>query len=303
MPQKIMASPNNVYNFYDSYVFDVEVRHVNESQSNCVTTDGSTGFECNHATYSRDGVENGDVRFVYVDLKTRQEINVPNFIPLHRQVSGVGSQEDIGFDLLDQQRALEESGGGIEPTYPPVLIQGEKYYVRVSGEEGTAVYDTYAADTLPLVFSKLRWDGAVRTIDRISIYYSTKGAVTNLHYDESPIGAVVCQLLGRKKIALWPPGFGDEKESKDPSSPSQHHEDIIRNGRGVMKGHPDGHPLTRRSLFTGRDPHYSNDALKKRMYLESIMLPGQCVYMPVGWWHYIESMDNSTISIRFNVPQ
>jgi hypothetical protein len=40
---------------------------------------------------------------------------------------------------------------------------------------------------------------------------------------------------------------------------------------------------------------------KDARYIEGILAPGECLYLPVGWWHYIRSLTPSfSVSFWFN---
>jgi lysine-specific demethylase 8 len=40
---------------------------------------------------------------------------------------------------------------------------------------------------------------------------------------------------------------------------------------------------------------------RKATYVEGILAPGECLYLPVGWWHYIRSLTPSfSVSFWFN---
>jgi ribosomal protein L16 Arg81 hydroxylase len=48
--------------------------------------------------------------------------------------------------------------------------------------------------------------------------------------------------------------------------------------------------------FEEQFPHF-----KSAPYMEAILAPGECLYLPVGWWHYIRSLTPSfSVSFWFN---
>ena len=268
MPMKIMASPSNVYSFYDTYAHDVELRDV-------IPPDRCTDFSC---------ARNGSKRMVYVDLHSREEVlGVEGFRPFHRQVSGVGEQEDIGFNLLDHREAV---AAGMTRVMPPVISEDEHYYIRVSSDKGMALYDRYAREVMPMAFNPWLWADAMAEVPRVSLFFSSRGAVTNLHYDEGEVGAALCQLKGRKRFLLWPPLGQDPVGSEDAVA---------------MGCYPSGHPLYRRSRHDGRDPHLTNREVGRRLHSDVTIGPGQCLYIPAMWWHYVETKDEDTVSVRFNL--
>lgn len=36
----------------------------------------------------------------------------------------------------------------------------------------------------------------------------------------------------------------------------------------------------------------------KAEYLEAVLGPGECLYIPLGWWHYVESL-TASFSVSF----
>ena len=183
---KIMASPNNIYNYYDSHAYGVVMR-------------------------------NGTLH--YVHMSNGSLANIDGFVPIYRQVSGVDTQQDIGFYMMDRSDKRNFS------YTQPVIAVGEYYYVRITQLPGSLFFEMMLEE---LMCAALR----TISISRISVFFSTTGAVTNLHYDVSMRGGVLCQLQGRKRILLWPPGAGS------------------------MNAYPETHLYSRRSRFTFTSLHF-----------------------------------------------
>jgi ribosomal protein L16 Arg81 hydroxylase len=100
------------------------------------------------------------------------------------------------------------------------------------------------------------------------------GIVTNIHYDANP--GFVVQLRGRKRILIWPPS---EKEN-------------------LYITYPMNHPYYRRSRYDGRIEDVGVDfpKIKQAKYIEVILKPDECLYIPKGWFHYVETLDDITVS-------
>jgi hypothetical protein len=278
MPQKIMASPFNVFDFYDTFQYDV----------------------VNTALSSPSSVDSNGLRYVYLSSRHFVNVSDPSFVdffPLQRQVQGPASMPDLGFYFLNREKSAE-----LRETQP-IISSNEWYYVRVSGEKGQSLYDVYAREILPGAFNRDRDRGrtsnftgvneegktkferevtGIPSIERISVYFSGKNAVTNLHYDTSGKGSVICQLTGRKRIQLWPPHSAEMEEIMQPYQPSTH-------------------PFHRRSRYNGRSPQIDSRALLEKREHDLILKEGWCLYFPVLWWHHVESLDEENISIRFTV--
>ncbi len=104
---------------------------------------------------------------------------------------------------------------------------------------------------------------------RIFFWFGPKGTITPLHHD--PVNLMLAQVLGRKKIKLFPP-------QQTP---------FLYNQVGVFsKIDPENPDLEKYPLFKQAKP------------LEVILEPGEVIFIPVGWWHHVRSLDLS-ISVSF----
>lgn len=276
MPQKIMASPTNIFDFYDTFQYDVINLNPGEYPPTIPVN------ERNLQDYIQKYGPFPPNTLRYIHLKNRtlvtQHPTASPLIPLQRQVQGPEGFPDLGFKFLDRNDSER-----LRYTQP-IIASGEGYYIRISGEKGSAFYDSYAKSLLPAAFNHLafpdRFASRKNRIDRLSIFFSEKGAVTNLHYDESGRGSVLCQLTGSKRIQLWS---------------SEVQEDII-------KPYEPSHHQYRRSKLNGRSPQLESLLLSEKRDHSLILKPGWCAYFPVRWWHHIESLGDENISTRFTVP-
>ncbi len=107
------------------------------------------------------------------------------------------------------------------------------------------------------------------TDGKLFLWFGPAGTVTPLHHDSMNI--LLTQLLGRKKVTLIP-SF-------------QTH--LVYNHLGVY------------SRVDTESPNYHRFPLLRdvtRMEVE--LLPGEALFIPVGWWHHVRSLDTS-ISVSF----
>lgn len=100
-----------------------------------------------------------------------------------------------------------------------------------------------------------------------SFFFSDKDYITNLHIDYNP--NMIHQVHGRKLFYLFPPG--DE-----------------------WRMHPEGHPLERRAIHGGL---ISPEMLQGLEYSEVILHPGQTIFIPPRWLHYVHTLDDHTVSV------
>jgi len=101
------------------------------------------------------------------------------------------------------------------------------------------------------------------------LWLGPKGTVTPLHYDV--MNVLFVQIRGRKQITIAPPEVTP----------------LMYNRRGVF------------SDVDYTRPDYVRFPLFKRAQLMTVTLePGQGLFIPVGWWHFVRSLDIS-ISVSF----
>jgi ribosomal protein L16 Arg81 hydroxylase len=104
---------------------------------------------------------------------------------------------------------------------------------------------------------------------RMFLWLGPAGTVTPLHHDTMNI--LLAQVYGRKKVTLIP----------------SFHTPYVYN---------------RKSVFSAVDcekPDYKRFPLfRKATKLKVLLEPGQVLFIPVGWWHHVRSMDVS-ISLSF----
>lgn len=114
--------------------------------------------------------------------------------------------------------------------------------------------------------------GPVPTPD-IKAWLGPMGTVSPMHYD--PKHNLLCQVVGTKRIILASP---DDTRNLYP-----HPTEMLRNTSQLDAGRPD----------------YERFPLAKRVKFRSLTLnEGDMLYIPLGWWHYVESLSKS-FSVSF----
>jgi hypothetical protein len=105
------------------------------------------------------------------------------------------------------------------------------------------------------------------------MFFGGQGSKVALHYDIDMAHVFLNQIHGRKRVVLF--------------SPDQ--------SRNLYK-----HPYTVASYIDVNNPDYKMyPALKKVHGYEIILYPGETLFMPSGYWHYIEYTDfGYSISLR-----
>jgi hypothetical protein len=104
---------------------------------------------------------------------------------------------------------------------------------------------------------------------RIFFWFGPAGTITPLHHD--PVNLMMAQVYGRKRWRIISPD----------------HTPLLYNYVGVF------------SKVDCENPDYNKYPLFKNVnIIETVLEPGEVIFMPVGWWHQVKSLDIS-LSLSF----
>jgi len=124
-----------------------------------------------------------------------------------------------------------------------------------------------------------------------NVWLGPKGTRTPLHTD--PYHNIFCQVLGYKYVRLYPP---EATESVYPRGVDEN---------GINESNTSMVEIKFDRKASGNVTVEDGDMFPQfgewREYREAIVGPGECLYIPAGWWHYIESLTTSySVSFWWN---
>ncbi|MES4908801.1 MULTISPECIES: cupin-like domain-containing protein [unclassified Streptomyces] len=119
--------------------------------------------------------------------------------------------------------------------------------------------------------------GYQRSLNAANLWISHRGVFTQSHFDELENFNIA--LEGRKRFVLAPPGF------------REYYPRSVARGFGDKSQAFDFDEVDRR-----RFPKLVAKLAQRR---ELVLEPGQMLYLPLGWWHQAESLDEMNINMNF----
>ncbi|KKA30777.1 hypothetical protein TD95_004406 [Thielaviopsis punctulata] len=128
---------------------------------------------------------------------------------------------------------------------------------------------------------------------RLNAWFGPAGTITPLHTDSTH--NILVQVVGRKYVRLYHPKFSTVLQPRKAENGID-----MSNTANIDIGIEEGW-----DILSDGDNHVSagsnaceewSRAFKEAEYWDCILEPGQSLYIPYGWWHYVRSL-----SISFSV--
>lgn len=153
-------------------------------------------------------------------------------------------------------------------------------------------------------------DQAELDAPRLNAWFGPAGTITPLHTD--PYHNLLAQVVGRKYVRLYAPALSAELAPRGTDEDGVDMANTSRADVGVLEGWDEAADTTMTTIereggeATGTaeaEPREGEaltreeeDRVRSAPFVDCILEPGDTLYIPIGWWHYVRGL-----SVSFSV--
>ena len=113
------------------------------------------------------------------------------------------------------------------------------------------------------------------------LWLGPRGCVSPMHYD--PLDNLLCQYVGRKRVILFEPTIASSSSSSTTTSTPWHY-------AGHDGQQSNTSPVDVENIDAMKYPLFENHMPTP---VASVLFPGDLLYIPSKWWHFVRSIDTS----------
>ncbi|KAF8914631.1 cupin-like domain-containing protein [Mucidula mucida] len=186
----------------------------------------------------------------------------------------------------------------------PNASRNEAYYLQSqNGNLYSAGYltspDLDASEFDPLrpdVPPEISWcsEAFDRHPDAVNLWIGNSRSVTSIHSVTDPYENIYTVVRGAKYFTLLPPTQGWCLRALYP------HAQYVRDTEsGQLKIQPSQSPTSTVRWSSVRDPIASNAFLETTHPIHITVRAGESLYLPAGWWHYVQQSNETTVALNW----